>query len=262
MPETIWGGYLRAQQQEQQQEELAEEKKRKKLEESLSQLQMKQTGRQMERDVEEFKYQQRMRRELDEALKQLTPEELKKYRFGIPLPKLEEAKAPKEYEFERDVGRVSDYFRQQEEGVFGPPTPPELLRGKAGDIVAEKRFPALRVAEPKTPKPMTSASYRSQASSLEAQAGKSIDVTEQKALFERAKTLREEANKLFRQEQQRAGMIPDVPFTPEEGGEHPEEDAYIQQVESYLSDYDIDWDVIADSHPNWDIEYMKTKLGQ
>jgi hypothetical protein len=72
MPEeSIYGGYLRTQQYEQQQEELAEEKKRKKLEEALNQLRIKQAGRQMERDVEEFRYQQRKRQELDEALKNL-----------------------------------------------------------------------------------------------------------------------------------------------------------------------------------------------
>lgn len=71
MPETIYGGYLRAQQREQEEEELAEEKKRKKLEESLSQLELKRAGRQMDRDVEEFRYEQRKRGELDEALQNL-----------------------------------------------------------------------------------------------------------------------------------------------------------------------------------------------
>lgn len=71
MPGSLLEGYLGAQQHEQQQEELAEEKKRKKLEEALNQLKLKEFGRQMDRDVEEFRYQQRKRGELDEALSSL-----------------------------------------------------------------------------------------------------------------------------------------------------------------------------------------------
>lgn len=131
------------------------------------------------------------------------------------------------------------------------------------------------------PKRMTAASYRSQASSLEAQAGKSTDKTEIKALFERAKILREEANKLFRQEQQRAGMIPSIPSLParvtpaedvlapilgipaekETTGVTPEgmlpEDEFIRQAKGK----GIDWEAVKGDHPEWDFDYIFEQLG-
>lgn len=88
MPGAFLEGYLRAQRREQEQEELAEEKKRKKLEEALSKLNLKQLGRQIDKEATEWKRQQEQWGLFDEALAQLSPKEEKKYRFDIPLPKI------------------------------------------------------------------------------------------------------------------------------------------------------------------------------
>ena len=89
MPGSLLRGYLQAQQYTQEEEELAEEKKRRKLEEALNQLNLQRGRRTIEREAEEWKYQERKRAEIEEEKAKLTEEELKKYLFGIPLPEIE-----------------------------------------------------------------------------------------------------------------------------------------------------------------------------
>lgn len=88
MPGSLLEGYLQAQRHEQEQEELAEEKKRKKLEEALSKLNLKRLGRQIDKEATEWEREQEQWGLFDEALGQLTPEEMKKFRFDIPLPEI------------------------------------------------------------------------------------------------------------------------------------------------------------------------------
>jgi len=90
MPGSLLRGWLGAQRHEQEQEELAEEKKRRKLEETLSQLNLKRLGREIDKEATEWERQQEQWELFDEALAQLSPKEEKKYRFGIPLPKIRE----------------------------------------------------------------------------------------------------------------------------------------------------------------------------
>lgn len=256
-------GFLYRKQEYEQKEVAEEQEKRQKLEEQLSELKFTKLQRDMARSAEEWERQQAQYK----AFGELSLPEQKEVRFGIepeeepepPYPWMgtpyEEEGRRKEFyispeketgqsKFEKAFGDVRKYLELSQPGVrgaLGPETPPETLNQQALDKAIRAAYPKMFGEEEEATMPSASAF---------GQAGE--------VLGERGRL-----DEGIRAEDIQDSLILDkvLPFL-EMGGEHPEEDAYIQQVKSYLSDYDIDWDVIAKKHPNWNIEYMKTKLGQ
>jgi len=115
MPGSLWTGYLQAEQRALQEEELADEKKREKLEESLNQLRQTQLTREIKRTAEEWKYQQRLRKEKEQAISRLPPEIQDYVRLDLKLPSLPATKEKEPWwlgtPYEEEYKRKETYIK-------------------------------------------------------------------------------------------------------------------------------------------------------